>query len=40
MSWPANGAEWAQAQAEDPVLQELINKIEEQGGGQLREGRN
>ena len=37
--WPTSGAEWARAQADDPALNDLINKITEQGGGQLREGR-
>ena len=38
--WPANGAEWARAQAEDPELEGLIHRITEQGGGQLKEGKH
>ena len=38
--WPANGAEWARAQAEDPELEDLIRKITDQGGGPLKEGRH
>ena len=38
--WPTTGAEWALAQSEDTALQELITKLEGQGGGQLKEGRH
>ena len=40
VKWPTSGAEWARAQAEDPALEDLISKITEQGGGQLKEGKH
>jgi exodeoxyribonuclease III len=38
--WPANNIAWAEVQSEDPELQEIIQEIQDQGGGPLKRGRN
>jgi exodeoxyribonuclease III len=38
--WPASNIEWSDVQAEDPELLEIINEIQDQGGGPVKIGRN
>jgi len=40
VEWPENNIAWAEVQSEDPVLQEIIQEIQDQGGGPIKKGRN